>query len=89
MYLHREEAGAMEGAIAKWGNSLALRLPRALAQAAGLAPGSRVALALENGRVVIAPARPRYALAELLAVRPDAGRAGETNWGKRRGREAW
>ncbi len=57
----------MRTQIAKWGNSLALRLPRQVAEAAGLGAGAAVDLDVVGGVVHIVPARPRYTLEELLA----------------------
>ncbi len=79
----------MRASIAKWGNSLALRLPKALAEEARLVEGATVDLRVENGALVVAPARKRYRLADLLAeTKPEAGH-GETDWGALRGKEAW
>lgn len=45
-----------------------LAVPKALLEALGLKPNTKVALGLDGGRLVIEPhARPRYTLAELLA----------------------
>ena len=57
----------MQVMIAKWGNSLGLRLPRALADRLGLAPGQAVEVSAEGNRLVVEAARPRYTLDELLA----------------------
>lgn len=57
----------MQTQIAKWGNSLAVRLPRHVAEAAGFAEGSKVELDVVGGVVRLARARPRYTLEELLA----------------------
>jgi antitoxin MazE len=56
----------MQTVIAKWGNSLALRLPRHLAAAAKLHDGTSVELTVEGGNLVIRPSRPKYQLADLL-----------------------
>ena len=56
----------MQVRLARWGNSLGLRIPKELAAQAGLRAGIRVELAAEGDRIVIKPARPRYVLAELL-----------------------
>ena len=45
----------METTIKKWGNSLALRIPRALAQEAGLHYELSVELSLVDGKLVITP----------------------------------
>ena len=45
----------MRATICKWGNSLGIRVPRGLAEEAGLAEGSLVDLRVENGRIVAEP----------------------------------
>lgn len=79
----------MRASIAKWGNSLALRLPKALAEEARLVEGATVELRVENGGLVVVPARKRYRLAELLAEAKPAACHGETGWGAPRGKETW
>lgn len=41
--------------ISKWGNSLALRIPKGLAEDVRLGEGSSVDMRLEDGRLVIEP----------------------------------
>ena len=77
----------MQVNIARWGNSLGLRIPKDVAEQAGLRAGSRVEIAAENGRVVIAPARPRYVLAELLEGMTPEAMHDAFDWGPDRGRE--
>jgi antitoxin MazE len=61
----------MKAKIAKWGNSLAVRLPKALAEDLGLKAGGKVELSRDGTRLTIeaAPARkvPHYRLEDLLA----------------------
>lgn len=62
----------MRTQIARWGNSLAVRLPRQIADDAGLDEGSAVELDVVDGVVRVAPSRPTYSLAQLLAgITPD------------------
>lgn len=78
----------MQGAVAKWGNSLALRLPRGLAEDAGLYEGAAVEIVLDGDRLVVSRSRPRYTLDQLMAgYRPDHRHA-ETDWGPPAGKEA-
>ena len=57
----------METTIKKWGNSLALRIPKALAKEAGLHYGLSVELSLLDGKLVIAPIKhPRLDLEAML-----------------------
>jgi antitoxin MazE len=63
----------MQTKIQKWGISLGLRIPRALAAEAQVVEGQAVDLIVENGCLQIRPLRfRRYALGELLkGVTPD------------------
>ena len=59
--------------VAKWGNSLGLRLPRALVDEVGLEEGQIVELTARDGGIDVKPTNkvPRYQLAELLASKQD------------------
>jgi len=58
---------SMTARVQKWGNSLALRLPKALADEFRLEQGSAVELRVVGGKLVIEPQRPpQYRLADLL-----------------------
>jgi antitoxin MazE len=76
--------------IQKWGNSLAVRIPKAIAVESKIHQGSAVDLTLEKGRVVLKPVKTReYSLEELLAgVRKDNLHE-EVDTGEALGREAW
>jgi len=77
----------MDSKIQKWGNSLAVRIPKAYAKQMGLQANSPVKIWMENDRLVIEPVR-RAHLADLLAdVTPDNIHA-ETDWGDSVGNEA-
>ena len=55
--------------LRKVGGSVMLAVPPALLDVLHLTAGSRVGLAVDNGRLVVEPRpRPRYSLAELLAA---------------------
>ncbi len=79
----------MRATIAKWGNSLAVRLPRSIAQDINLSPGSAVELRVEGGSVVMTPAAKKLTLAELLAGHVPEHRHDETDWGPPLGTEVW
>jgi antitoxin MazE len=61
----------MKVKVAKWGNSLAVRLPKWLAEELGLQAGSEVDIEKDGERLVLAPKPrrqiPRYRLEDLLA----------------------
>jgi antitoxin MazE len=76
----------MQAQISRWGNSLGVRIPKQIAERAGLREGARVEIEAEDDRVVIKRAR-RYQLAELLqGMTPQAMREA-FDWGPDRGRE--
>lgn len=75
--------------IQKWGNSLALRLPSAVAQQIHVHEGASVKLELEDGTLRIKSARPQYRLSDLLRKVKPANLHGETDWGTPKGREIW
>ena len=76
--------------VSKWGNSLAIRIPSALAKDAGLAEGDQLELRINKlGQIVLRPARPRFKLSELLAGVTAENIHGETDWGPPVGKEVW
>ena len=76
--------------VQKWGNSLALRIPKPYAEAAGLTANSPVELRVEDGQIVIRPlAKPDLTLDDLLAGITEANRHGEIDSGAPVGGEAW
>lgn len=77
----------MKGAVARWGNSLALRLPKGLTESADLNEGDDVDLRVEDGRIIVTKARPRYTLEALMADYRPEHRHGETDWGAPVGKE--
>jgi antitoxin MazE len=80
----------METRIQKWGNSLAVRIPRSLAGEVGLRDKSPVDLQLRDGVLVITPTVERtMTLQDLLAQVTDENIHGEVPSGPAVGSEAW
>jgi antitoxin MazE len=76
--------------IQKWGNSLGLRIPRAIAREAGVEEGSEVDLSIRNGDLVVKPARrPRYRLQDLLRRITRGNVHREVDTGRPVGGETW
>ncbi|PYQ98290.1 MAG: AbrB/MazE/SpoVT family DNA-binding domain-containing protein [Acidobacteria bacterium] len=75
--------------IAMWGNSLGLRLPKAVALEAQLDEGDTVDVSVRNGAIVIRPSRPTYSLEQLVARITPRNRHDESAWGTAVGHEAW
>jgi len=75
----------------KWGNSLALRVPKAFAQEVGASEGRRADLTVENGALVVKvlKKRRRYTLENLIDGITEENRHAEADWGKPRGNEVW
>lgn len=76
--------------IRKWGNSVAVRIPAATLDAAGLKADDAVDVREENGRIVIERAKPAAVTLEWLldGMTPD-NLHGETDWGPPVGKEIW
>jgi antitoxin MazE len=72
--------------IFKSGNSLAVRLPRHIAESAKLSEGQCVELTVEDEALVVRPSRKKLKLADLLA---GYERRDEVDWGGPVGDEAW
>lgn len=80
----------MKTSVRKWGNSLALRIPKPLADEVGLRENSAVELSLREGELVIAPViRPEPDLEELLAAVTEENLHREVDSGPAMGDEAW
>jgi antitoxin MazE len=80
----------MRSRVQKWGNSLALRIPKSFANEAGLQKESPVEVSLEDGKLVIAPLRKsKPTLKQLLAEITDDNLHRETDTGSAAGNEIW
>lgn len=80
----------MKARVQKWGNSLALRIPKSLAAEIGLRRESDVELSLEDGSIVVAPvAKHGPTLAELLACVTADNLHREVATGPAAGNESW
>jgi len=73
--------------IQRWGNSLALRLPKPIAEQLNLSEGADVILSVERGALVVRKKPKRTTLAELLAQCRDDNRHAPIDWGQPVGRE--
>ena len=80
----------MHTQIQKWGNSLALRIPKAFASEAQVDEGTLVNLSLVKGSLVATPLRTSaFTLKELLAQVTDQNIHTELEFGAPTGREIW
>jgi len=79
----------MKSRISKWGNSLAIRLPRQILTELGLTEGESMEILVENGRLIITPVLKEYGLEELVEGITSENRHTETDWGPPHGAEKW
>ncbi len=75
--------------IEKWGNSLRVQIPKAVAKKVGLYEGANVDVRVSGRNLVLAPVHPEYSLEELVAGITPKNRHRETNWGAPAGNEIW
>ena len=76
--------------VQKWGNSLALRIPKALAIEAKVASGSTVEMSISNGELKIKPVEDQeYKLEELLSGITAQNIHDEVPTGIPQGKESW
>ncbi len=76
--------------IQKWGNSLALRLPKVFAREAKVRQGSAVELSLTGGKLILTPvSKPSYTLKSLLMRVNKRNVHHEENFGHSTGQETW
>ena len=80
----------MRTAVQRWGNSLALRIPRTYAAETKISEGSEVELTLKSGALVVRPIlRKRHALPDLLKRVSPANRHEAVETGHAMGKEVW
>ena len=80
----------MRSTVRKWGNSLAVRIPRSFAEEVGIADDSAVELELEEGKIVLSPVRRSGpTLTELLSRVSKENLHGEVSTGPAAGSESW
>ena len=76
--------------IKKWGNSLALRIPKSFAKEINLDSGAEINLTIENGKLIIEPLNQKeYKLNELLSEVNEDNIHSEYSSGAPRGKEVW
>lgn len=80
----------MKTRVQKWGNSLALRIPKSFADEVGLLKDSSVEVSLTNGNLVVVPIeKPGVTLKKLLAQITENNIHHEVDSGPAVGNETW
>lgn len=52
--------------LRNWGGAVAVSLPKKILSLVGLQAGAKVDIAVEDGKVILTPGKPRHALDQLL-----------------------
>ena len=80
----------MKTRVQKWGNSLALRIPKSFATEVGLQRETAIEISLADGKLVITPvAKPKPTLKQLLAKVTKENLHHEVDTGSVAGNETW
>jgi len=76
--------------VQKWGNSIALRIPKSFAAETSLKSGALVNLSLHEGKLIIEPVPPEeYDLEILLSEVKETNLHKEYSYGEPAGKELW
>ena len=75
--------------IAKWGNSLAVRIPQKLADQTGLTEGLSVEIKASGGKLVVAAMVPKYDIRALVKKINKKNQHELIDWGPPVGKEFW
>ncbi len=73
--------------ISRWGSSLAVRIPKPIAEQWGVQEGSVIEIVSRGDEVVLR--KRTYDLAELVARMNPENQHPEQDWGEPQGDEAW
>jgi len=80
----------MQTKIQKWGNSLALRIPKSFALNVNLKQNELVDISIDKGKIIISPiAQKEYSLEELLKGVSENNLHSELDTGAPAGKEIW
>lgn len=79
----------MKAKVQRWGNSLAIRIPKAYAADLGVTAGSVIDLDVVDAKLVVTPEPERPSLDALLARVTSENVHAETDVGPAVGREGW
>jgi len=75
--------------LAKWGNSRAVRIPKALLQQACFREDEELNLIAVEGCITIRPLRRKLTLESLVKQITPENRHDELDWGRPAGKEIW
>jgi antitoxin MazE len=79
----------MKATIHKWGNSLAIRIPKNITKDSRVSEGSNIDIMVEKGNIVLSPERKEYSLKEILKKITIENIHSEISTGDQTGGEIW
>jgi antitoxin MazE len=79
----------MRAKAQKWGNSLAVRIPKAVADEAGVREDDELDIEVVAQVIRLKPRRRELTLEQLVSEITPENLHGETDFGRPAGREAW
>jgi antitoxin MazE len=84
------QEAAVQTELARWGNSLAVRIPKETLKQADLQEGDRLMLvSAKPGELVLTARRKRRTLKELVSAITPENLHSEADWGQPVGKELW
>lgn len=79
----------MKATVQKWGNSLAVRIPKNISKDTSVTEGSNIDILVENGNIILSPRKKEYSLKELLNNVTTENIHAEISTGEITGGEIW
>jgi antitoxin MazE len=79
----------MKTTVQKWGNSLAIRIPKNITRDTRLSEGSDLNILVENGNIILSPSAKEYSLSEILKHVTNENIHSEVSTGDQTGGEIW
>lgn len=78
----------MKTTVRKWGNSLAVRIPKAISEELSIVEETELEMSARDGLLILEP-KHRYTLKDMLSEIEDENLHGEIDTGTRTGSEEW
>jgi antitoxin MazE len=79
----------MKTTVQKWGNSLAIRIPKNITKDTRVSEGSNINIMVENGNIILSLSTKEYSLKELLKNVTNENIHSEVSTGDHIGGEIW
>jgi len=89
--MNKENKGEikMTTKVQRWGNSLAVRIPKVILDDLNMKEGSDISISVENNTIKIILIKKKPTLEELISKITPENKHDEVDWGKPEGAEIW